>query len=166
MSERPLECSDCQKPTCVNFIRLNLQQSSELSLCKDCPMLARLTGEPSRLHAHLLAQAREIACGNCSTTMEMIQMGSVLGCTQCYEVFSDIICNQHFKIPNSAAVHCGRSVGEERETSSNLHLYALNEALQETLSREEYEEAAHIRDQIKAILELKSEDQLAIRDER
>ncbi len=47
----------------------------------------------------------------------------------------------------------GRAPGEKIEISPSLKLIALNEALSETLSREDYEQAAWLRDQIKKLTE-------------
>ncbi|MBB64423.1 MAG: hypothetical protein CMO81_05110 [Waddliaceae bacterium] len=59
------------------------------------------------------------------------------------------------KVGKSTPVHVGRAPGQSAEMSPTLRLVALNEALKETLSREDYEQAAWLRDQIK---ELKGEE--------
>ena len=50
-------------------------------------------------------------------------------------------------------LHIGRAPGEANEISPSLRLLALNEALNETLKREDYEQAAWLRDQIKDLTE-------------
>ena len=54
-------------------------------------------------------------------------------------------------------LHIGRAPGEVVEINPTLRLIALNEALDETLIREEYEQAAVLRDQITAFKEKKDE---------
>lgn len=154
MSERPLECSECRKELCTRFVQVNLTQSVEHAVCRDCPMLARWCGlvEPSGSSEKTAQGAGDICCGHCGTTMDNVLMGTPLGCTDCYDVFADALCTQILKIPFSNVIHCGRGPGERASFNPTLRLYALNEALQETLSREEYEEAARIRDEINALI--------------
>ena len=51
----------------------------------------------------------------------------------------------------SHPIHIGRAPGESLAISPSSRLLALNEALKETLNREDYEQAAWLRDQIKAL---------------
>jgi protein arginine kinase activator len=53
----------------------------------------------------------------------------------------------------STPVHIGRAPGQTQEMNPSMRLLALNEALNETLAQEDYEQAAWLRDQIKAITE-------------
>jgi protein arginine kinase activator len=81
----------------------------------------------------------------------------------CYEVFDDVLISEMLaarKIPPRIAnakktvpVHIGRAPGEIKEISSSLRLLALNEALSDMLKKEDYEQAAWLRDQIKALTE-------------
>jgi protein arginine kinase activator len=50
-------------------------------------------------------------------------------------------------------LHLGRAPGESLAINPTSRLLALNEALKETLNREDYEQAAWLRDQIKALTE-------------
>jgi protein arginine kinase activator len=158
MSDRPLECSDCKKPICTRFVQVSLAQMNEYSVCENCPMLNRWYGQIENPAASdALAQgAGDICCGNCATTMENVLMGTPLGCADCYDVFADVLCTQILKIPFSNVIHCGRGLGEATTFNPTLRLYALNEALRETLSREEYEEAARIRDEINALIKVEN----------
>jgi protein arginine kinase activator len=58
----------------------------------------------------------------------------------------------------SIPVHIGRTPGEVHEISPSLRLLALNEALGEMLKSEDYEQAAWLRDQIKALTEQNPEN--------
>jgi protein arginine kinase activator len=155
MSERPLECCECRKETCIRFVQVTLDQMNEYTVCRDCPMITKWCGfvESSKESSQLVQGAGDICCGHCGTTMENVLVGSPLGCADCYDVFADVLCTQILKIPFSNVIHCGRGPGESAIFNPTLRLYALNEALQETLSREEYEEAARIRDEINALIQ-------------
>jgi protein arginine kinase activator len=53
----------------------------------------------------------------------------------------------------SAPIHLGRAPGQTMAINPSSRLLALNEALKETLQREDYEQAAWLRDQIRALTE-------------
>lgn len=161
MDDRPLECSQCKKPIEVQYTEIVGNEVSKSCMCGDCPVLDR------NLHGRKIQNPCEggkeskagLCCGNCGTTLESVRMGNSLGCPECYEVFGDVLA--HEILPKlkgldeaqgaSAMIYVGRSPGEATEISPSVRLIALNEALKETLSNEDYEQAAWLRDQIKAL---------------
>jgi protein arginine kinase activator len=163
--ERPLECSECKKPVTVHYTEIVEGSVTRTCMCADCPELQK------RLHGiqnmpgmgSLPGIGTGLACGNCGTTLETITMGNPLGCSACYEVFTDVLLpemNAAGKIPPRIAnakknvpIHIGRAPGEMKEMNPSLRLLSLNEALNETLKREDYEQAAWLRDQIKELTE-------------
>jgi protein arginine kinase activator len=160
--DRPIECGECKKPICVHYTEMVDKNITHTSMCQDCPELRkRLHGLPSTTDHGQSGYEAELACGNCGTTLEVMRTGNPLGCSVCYEVFDDSIISELFaaeRIPSriisakrSAPVHIGRVPGEMREINPTMRLLALNEALTETLKREDYEQAAWLRDQIKAL---------------
>lgn len=163
---RPLECSECKKPIAVRYTEIVGDSIIRTSMCADCPELQRrLHGVPAHLTrgSGQLEGEAGLACGNCGTTLEALKVGTPLGCSVCYEVFDDILLGEMLaaqKIPpristtkKSIPIHIGRAPGESQEMNPSLRLLALNEALNETLKREDYEQAAWLRDQIKALTE-------------
>lgn len=164
LPDRPLECSECKKPIAVIYTEIVGSTITRTSMCADCPHLQRrLYGAP----VHHAGEAQEsttgLACGNCGTTLESLRVGIPLGCSVCYEVFDDVLLGEMLaseKIPpritttkKSIPIHIGRAPGESQEMNPSLRLLALNEALNETLKKEDYEQAAWLRDQIKALTE-------------
>ena len=165
--DRPLECSECQKPISVRYTEIANGVVTRTAMCADCPFLEQ------HLFGYLDMEAppgvlgqKGLVCGDCGTSLAEIRMGSLLGCSHCYEVFQDVILTELLtmrKIPQrssatkGAPVHPGRGPGEKVELSPSLKLIALNEALAETLNREDYEQAAWLRDQIKKITEKSDE---------
>lgn len=164
MPDRPLECGECKKPIAVIYTEIVGHSITHTAMCADCPELQR------RLHGtsgyHVSGALHEegttgLACGNCGTTLDALRVGTPLGCSICYEVFDDILIGELLaadKIPpriatakKSMPIHIGRAPGETQEMNPSLRLLALNEALTETLKREDYEQAALLRDQIKAL---------------
>lgn len=167
LPDRPLECGECKKPIAVRYTEIVGNQITHTSMCADCPELQRrLHGtSPQELVANQTGMVTGLACGNCGTTLEEIKRGHRLGCSDCYTVFEDVLLGEMQaarRLPpkislvnkKNTAFHVGRIPGETLAISPSSRLLALNEALKETLSREDYEQAAFIRDQIKELTEL------------
>lgn len=169
MTERPLDCSECKKPTSVCYTLLVGDKMTRTIMCADCPHLERhLYGSHAKKTDSLdLSQETALTCGSCNTSLQQVRTGQLLGCSSCYDVFSDVILSDLLKAhlisrhltsnKKTQPLHIGRTPGEVSEISPTLRLIALNEALDETLIREDYEQAALLRDQIES---LKRKDQL------
>lgn len=168
--ERPLECTECRRPIAVQYSEIVNGVVTQTIMCSECPVLRhRLHGIP---HSEQLAgkaegAAARIVCGNCGTSLESIRVGTPLGCEVCYEVFEHVLIPEMTaanKIPprittnkKSTPIHIGRAPGQSQEINPSLRLLALNEALSEMLKSEDYEQAAWLRDQIKALTEKRQE---------
>ncbi|MDF2550056.1 MAG: hypothetical protein K0S07_1123 [Chlamydiales bacterium] len=159
--ERPLECGECKKTIAVCYSDATGKTISHLYMCSECPVLER---KLHRLSSEELAEGHiggsGLCCGSCGTTLEAVRTGSALGCPACYEIFGDFLVQeliQNESIPSnsslkkSATLHIGRTPGQSTMINPSMRLIALNEALSDTLRREDYEQAAWIRDQIKAL---------------
>ncbi len=162
--ERPIECTECKRPIAVWYTEIVGNTISQTSMCSECPVLQRkLHGQTGDKELGQIPGEASLACGECGTTLDSLRVGNPLGCSNCYEVFDDVIASELItldKIPQrlvslkkTVPIHIGRAPGEIREISPSLRLLALNEALSETLKREDYEQAAWLRDQIKALTE-------------
>ncbi len=173
--DRPLECSECKKQIEVRYTEMECGQINETSMCNDCPELhKKLRGASLSSNVEDASSKTILTCGDCGTSLEEIRVGHPMGCSHCYEVFADTIIYELYsmgKIPEkldlekkSVPLHLGRSPGESLKVNPSLKLIALNEALNETLKREDYEQAALIRDQINALTE-KSEQAEEQKDE-
>lgn len=173
LPDRPLECSECKKPIAVIYTEIIGDAITRTCMCSDCPELhRRLYGAPGYHHpgaTSLEETGTGLACGNCGTTLESLRVGIPVGCSNCYEVFNDILLEELLAsekvsprittTKKSIPIHIGRTPGESQEMNPSLRLLALNEALNETLKREDYEQAAWLRDQIKALTDHSEESQ-------
>lgn len=158
--ERPLECGECRKPVMIHYTEVVGDLLVTTCMCSACPELQkRLHGTTGMKSGSSQALAvAGLVCGNCGTSLEAVRVGAPLGCNVCYDVFGDLLLHELLaadKVPQrltnakkSAPIHIGRSPGETQEINPALRLLALNEALSETLKKEDYEQAAWIRDQI------------------
>jgi protein arginine kinase activator len=165
MPERPLDCSECKKPLYVCYTEIVGDKMERTVMCADCPHLERRLYGKLRKEGISSEETAEtaLACGNCGTSLEALRMGNPLGCKECYNVFTDTLIDALLKEERisrhltsnkkTQPLHIGRTPGEVTEISPTLRLIALNEALDETLIREDYEQAALLRDQIRALKE-------------
>lgn len=173
LPDRPLECTECRKPITVQYTEIVGNNIIQTSHCSDCPVLRhKLHGIPHLERAPGQEEpSTGLACGNCGTTLEAVRRGVLLGCGICYEVFTDVLIPEMLdanRIPARIAsskrnvpIHIGRTPGEVQEMKPSLRLLALNEALNEMLKSEDYEQAALLRDQIKALTDQNDQNEEA-----
>lgn len=169
MAERPVECSHCKKGIKVIYKEIVDTSIVCTEMCADCPILQqRLHGQTSAptTREGLSEAEAGLYCGNCRTSLESIKMGNPLGCSECYAIFADVLLSELLtadKIPpqlkkeissnKAQPLHMGKALDKPLTIPSSSRLTALNEALNEALKKENYEQAAWIRDQIKALTE-------------
>lgn len=163
--DRPIECTECKRPIAVKYTEIVGNTMTHQCMCNECPVLRhKLYGAPHIEHTPgLEGSVGVVACGNCGTTLDAIRVGTPLGCDICYEVFDDVLIPEMLagnRIPSRVSaskrtvpVHIGRTSGEVQEMNPALRLLALNEALNEMLKSEDYEQAAWLRDQIRELTE-------------
>jgi protein arginine kinase activator len=169
LPDRPLECGDCKKPIQVIYTEIVGKMMYRIAMCHDCPVLhQKLYGNVAYAPCGSDALAAGLCCGNCSTTADEVRMGANLGCSICYEVFEDLVTQElasQDRLPGTqkgkklTSMHIGRIPGQTAVVNPSLKLVALHQALHETLKREDYEQAAWLRDQIKALTEENPENE-------
>ncbi len=118
----------------------------------------------SRAKASSRAKKARSAAAIAGPPFEAVTRGEPLGCSECYAVFGDFLIGQLIEakaIPSTfsqklaakrlQAIHIGKSPDKPYDITLSSRLSSLNEALNEALKRENYEQAAWLRDQIKAL---------------
>lgn len=164
--ERHLECSECKKPIAICYTEIVGKVMYRVVMCDECPLLRqRLYGFATPTEE---VGAAGLCCGICGLRADEIRMGALLGCSLCYEIFEEIIIHELLaagRVPQKTtlmkkgeSLHAGRILGAQLEENVSKKLLALHEALNETISREDYEQAAWLRDEIKALTEERSGD--------
>jgi protein arginine kinase activator len=161
--ERHIECSECKRPVAVIYTEIVGKMMYRLAMCSECPILRqKLYGSRQLEPCGPEALKAGLCCGMCNTTADEVKMGANLGCSVCYEVFDDLISQElalQDRLPQTqkgkrpTPQHLGRTPGQVAEVNPALKLMALHQALNDTLSREDYEQAAWLRDQIKELTE-------------
>ena len=162
--ERPFECNECKKAIKVLYTEVVGDAITNTVMCNDCPELQkRMHGLSKQEIAAKNSPMEGLCCGDCGTTLEEIKTGHPLGCPTCYEVFQEVVFQDLVKdgrVPKQLTqlkpqetLHLGKMPVNKEHLSPSGRLIALNEALQATLDKEDYEQAALIRDQIKHLTE-------------
>ena len=166
MSERPLECSHCKKNIKVIYKEIAQNTITRTETCEDCPILQqKLHGTPPIPQGKTEAEMG-VCCGRCGTSLDSVKMGNPLGCVECYSVFGDLLVHELIaqnripeKLKQSLAakknqpLHIGKTPEKTALLPISSKLTTLNEALNDALKKENYEQAAWLRDQIKALKE-------------
>ncbi len=165
MSDRPIECSQCKRPVKVLYKEILSDTVNCTEMCTDCPVLqAKLHGETLQTDK----KEAQVCCSTCGTTLESIRMGQPVGCMECYAIFNDFLIGELIAadaIPialqkklasqRSQVIHIGKSPDKPVDITISSRLASLNEALNDALKRENIEQAAWLRDQIKTLTEKK-----------
>ncbi|MFL0196202.1 UvrB/UvrC motif-containing protein [Clostridium sp. WILCCON 0269] len=93
----------------------------------------------------------DICCKNCNTSYSEFKKIGLVGCSECYKNFSNIL-EPIIKRVQANSDHTGKV---PKKTGKNIierkNLLKLKEELQKAISLEEYEKAATIRDRIKQL---------------
>lgn len=168
MSDRPLECSQCKK--CISIIYKEITNGSiETShMCEQCPILKKkLHGEEVSSPGLKWADGTQgLSCMGCGTSLDTFHLDNHLGCSECYHIFEQLITEtlktedlipkkmkDVLKKNKQCQLHVGKTPHEELTPLVSTQMTDLNEALSEALKKENYEQAASLRDQIKQLKE-------------
>jgi protein arginine kinase activator len=162
-----MKCQQCEKPATFHITELAGDTPQELHLCEDharvylhqadelespAPTLAGMLAQQLKLGqtAQELARLDKQACPVCGITFYDFRQEGRLGCPHDYVSFEEelqpLIVNIH-----GESTHAGKRpkrVG--RGTDKRTELIRLRRDLEEAVSRENYERASELRDQIQS----------------
>ena len=164
-------CSNCgTKDANFHYKYMNNGRVTELHLCSDCARelgyvkdndsifnIGNFLGD--FISAPKVAQTHSVAakCPDCGTTYDFLRRSGFVGCDKCYEVFAKPVEMMLSKLQPST-IHKGKLSGTEgKKIERENTLKELKDALKRAVIDEKYEEAAVLRDKIKAYEE-KGED--------
>ncbi|MFD2630586.1 UvrB/UvrC motif-containing protein [Oceanobacillus kapialis] len=169
-----MECQEChERPATLHFTKYVNGQKSEVHVCEVCAkekgymhypeegyslhnLLSGLMNfDTSTLKGHpqsTFQQVKELQCPKCEMTFSEFKQVGKFGCAVCYDTFSERL------DPIFRRVHAGntRHHGKiPKRQGGDLHKKKLIEdykdKLKELIENEAFEEAAEIRDKIKAL---------------
>lgn len=157
---KPPDCSHCQKQATIHLTQIVNNEIKKLDFCEDCPHQKGVTDPAGFSLADLLSAGEGSAaplerdlgvCPSCGFSPKNFKKLGRLGCPDCYESLGAFIApmlakmhrgTQHAgKVPD-ALVSRIRHAREVKETE---------EALEAAIASENYEEAAKLRDELKAL---------------
>ncbi|MFZ5645658.1 MAG: UvrB/UvrC motif-containing protein [Bacillota bacterium] len=162
-----MNCERCQaRPAIVHLTEIINNKKRTLHLCEQCArefqaesfglipqmnlhnFLASLfSNQVANPFDHALAQGEK--CPNCGLSEAQFAKSGLLGCADCYRKFSDRL-DPVFRRIHGISKHTGkvpeRTGGKVKITKE---IDRLKVRLKDVISREEFEEAARIRDQIR-----------------
>lgn len=130
---------------------------TEYHLCEKCAREEKLSAEFSDFDIfNMFSQKKEknetgLICENCKTTLPEFKKTGIAGCSKCYETFSSVIDSMLLRTQGTKT-HI-KAEPEKKEETREEKLTRLNASLKKAIEAEEYEKAAKIRDEIKALKE-------------
>ncbi len=96
-------------------------------------------------------ELQELTCDQCGMTYAEFQKCGMLGCANCYKTFKVPLDSLLQRIHGNTQ-HAGRIPGSVRSgVSIRMNIDRLKQKLQKAIADEEYEQAAKIRDSIRAL---------------
>ncbi len=158
-------CDICNKnPATVHLTEIIDDQMDELHLCEQCAHQKSLQMEQHFGLSDLLGGLAEfekptkekeatvtIKCANCGLTYADFKKIGRLGCSECYNTFKKYL-GPLLKKVHGSILHFGKSPFKvARVLDKRGDLQALRYQLQKAIETEAFEDAARIRDQIKAL---------------
>jgi len=160
-------CDICKKnPATVHLTEIIDEQMNELHLCEDCARHKSAAMEQQFGLSDLLAGMADfekpdkdeenvaVKCPNCNLTYADFKKVGRLGCGECYNAFRKYLAPLLKRIHGSNQ-HVGKSPFKEKTIlkpgRKNTDLDGLKAQMQKAIQREDFEEAARLRDQIKKI---------------
>jgi protein arginine kinase activator len=152
-------CQDChQNEASVPFIQIVDGQKTVHQLCAACAEKRGGTGEGLTVTLTAVvsgagvesageeAPVPDLTCAFCGLTYAEFKKSGRFGCDGCYVAFGPEL-DEVFKRIHGTSRHAGHAP-EDAAPSPAPDLDALRKALQEAVARENFEEAARLRDRI------------------
>lgn len=164
-------CQECRKrPAVVRVMMVVNGQKMEMHLCEECArkkselefladpslplqqLLGGLLGQAEQDQTAEAGQTRvEKRCPSCGSTYAQFARLGRLGCSECYNTFGDELRPMIRRIHGSV-IHQGKVPAR---TGGDLKLKKeitdLRNALQKAVAKEDFEQAARLRDEIKEL---------------
>ena len=167
---KPVLCDKCKKnPATVHMQQFVLGQKAEYHLCQECTFKFDSPDIPigmenvfkgfmeqmqSKLFAHnqqAISLAGAESCQNCGMTGDELKSGGKLGCRECYASFQKEACAILKNVQGSTR-HTGKFPKRLGQEMMQLrHAGDLRAKLAEAVSQENFELAANLRDEIRAL---------------
>lgn len=170
-----MKCERCNENEAIFFYEENINgHKKKLSLCAHCAEEMQKSGEVKTVSSPfedfgfgapfadtLLgslfypSEAAKIGtgakkCNRCGSTLRDFRERGKAGCPDCYAIFAAEL-EPTIRSMHGSAAHTGRSPAKWKKKHDRVdRLKTLRAALDEAIKKEEFEEAARLRDEIRA----------------
>lgn len=144
-----------QTPLCVACAKNHLPLAStsrKITLHLDGKKLLKaILEDPQKFGVMFAGEGERHVCPVCATTSEDIRKHGLAGCAKCYEVFSQELGSLIKKV-QPAMIHKGRvPANMQADRQHHGELRELRMKIEKLVAEEDYEEAARVRDEIRAL---------------
>lgn len=155
-------CQNCKKKQAsIHFVKVINGKKTEMHLCDECAPQKEMGGFGSfgfgigdilggMLGGGTLGHNR-LVCDMCKTDFDTFSKTGKLGCSKCYEVFEEYL-DAPLKRIHGSSKHIGKSPKRiKNEQPKQNPIEALKSQLADAIKKEDFESAAKLRDEIRAI---------------
>jgi protein arginine kinase activator len=165
------KCMRCSKPATLHITEIQMGQAQVVHLCETCAQKylssVEVGGVPAmpdddeaenEAEAELAAEEAEEAeeapsptCSGCGITFKQFRSVGRMGCSRCYSSFHDELVPLLESI-HQETQHVGKCPPQTSESTLRHHeLIRLRGELKTAVDKENYEEAARLRDRIQTL---------------
>ena len=148
MTKRPIDCDRCRKKASILYQEIEGDVTTYTQMCTDCPVLKSKLGEQTQTQSPI----GDMCCVRCHTSLKQIEETQILGCSHCYTVFENYIKDECQKLGFTSPFHAGKKPLSPNTFSISERITDLTGALNQAITKENYEEAALLRDQIQELM--------------
>ncbi len=146
----------------VHLTQIVQDKVQKVDLCEDCAKTKGVNDPAGFSLADLLLglgaakeieetnAGEELKCPNCGFTQADFKKAGRLGCSECYETFAEPL-DSLLKSMHKGPRHVGKApqaLAQSRDLTERLRI--LQKKLEKSITQEDFEMAAHLRDEIKA----------------
>jgi protein arginine kinase activator len=155
-------CCICkEKEATVHLTQIAGDKTQKVDLCEDCAkqkgvndpagfsLAALLLGLGASQEMEQAAGGTDVRCPNCGFTQADFKKAGRLGCPECYGTFAEGL-EGLLKTMHKGVKHIGKVPGEVKQSRDLTEkLKGLQKKLDQAISKEDFEMAASLRDEIK-----------------
>lgn len=167
-----MECQECHmRPATLHFTKIINNQKAEIHICEHCAkekgdfhpgsnsfsihnLLSGLLGFEELLgqSAESPFQENDLECPECGMKYSQFVKKGKFGCARCYETFQAKLDPIFRRVHGGNTIHKGKipkRIGSDIQARREID--ELKQKLQRHIENEEFEQAAQVRDQIRAL---------------
>ena len=159
-----MQCCVCkEKPATVHLTQIVGEKMQKLDLCEECAKAKGINDPTSFAMADLMlglgasqeldpsSVGAELKCIRCGFSQADFKKSGRLGCPECYRTFAEGL-GGLLKSMHKGTRHVGKAPEALRKTRDTVdRLKLLQKKLQKAIDTEDFETAASVRDEIKAL---------------